>query len=1456
MHGDETTTAYLDRAQEYATALANIGKPMDEKDILMLVVSGLREEYNGVKQILFSRDYTAVFTELPALLADHEYMIKKPISDVPPVHAFTAHTTPSSSIPDETLQSLQQLVTKLGFQLQPQSSSSSASTANSNGGSSSSPSAYYTSRGRGRGGNGFNRGGPGGRFTQSRGTSYNRGGSSQFSWASNQNTVYGSCNRCGIGHLPTHCPNRDPSTIRSRQPISNFTDFRSQNSQSWITDTGSNSHVSPDMQGFDSAQSYFGEDNLHVGNGKGLPILHIGYKKIFSPSKTYHLKNILHVPDIKQNLLSVQKFCFDNNVYFEFHSTFFCVKDTFTHHTLLTGPSNDGLYSIRFPFSQPVPKVAFSANKASTTTWHQRLGHPHFSLFRSMISKFDLPVLDKSFNIHCESCLIGKSSKLHLPPSDYKTSNIFDLLFCDVWGPAPVPSFDGHNYFLLIVDHFTKFMWIFPIKQKSDVLDTFKRFIIMVERQFSTKIKAVQSDWGGEFRQLSSFFKQIGINHRISCPHTSEQNGTVERRHRHVVETGLTLMAQSRVPSRFWHFAYDTAVYLINRMPSRTTANLSPFEHLFKIQPDFSFLRVFGCQCFPHLRAYNPNKMDFRSVSCVFLGYSPSHHGYRCFDPIHERLYIARHVRFIESAFPFHTPPSEPTTQPTPTSNPYVSSYPDGPTFPTEQPTPPQTSAAASSSPPSSPHTTASPVADLPDPPLPETSSSAPVGQPPSPPLQTYSRRTSSTIPAFNKFTSTDQSQPTSTQPSSTSQTDSNQPPPNSNRARPSHLRQNVKPPQKYNPSAYHATTAPETEPVTFTNANGNPQWRKAMAEEFSALLKNGTWTLVPRDPNYHVINCKWVYRIKRDQTGAVSRYKARLVAKGYNQQEGVDYNETFSPVVKPATIRTVLSLAVTQKWSLRQLDVQNAFLNGNLQETVYMQQPQGFVDPHYPDHVCLLRRSLYGLKQAPRAWFERLCSALGSLGFYGSKTDPSLFIYSHHGTLLYMLVYVDDIILTGNNDRAIDQVVKRLGATFSLQDMGPLSYFLGVEVVRQGSDIILSQRKYIQDILARANLLSAKPVHSPCTTTSSLSLGDSPAFSDPVRYRQLVGALQYVTLSRPDISFAVNKVCQFMHSPTENHWSAVKRILRFLLGTINHGLLISHSSPIHLHAYADSHNSYIQAYSDADWAGCPDDRRSTGGFAIYLGNNLVSWSARKQKTVSRSSTESEYKAMADTVSELVWLETLLRELHVIMKAAPTLWCDNLGATYLSRNPVFHARTKHIEVDYHTVRERVARGQLMVVMMNNINGHAIKASTLESKSALNRTLKSHNAILGKPNSSTTEYVNGEEISEPTENVISEQRSAKIHDFCFGLPYGGIVLSGGLIGFIFSRNTASLVTGGLYGGALLALSVLSLKIWKQGQSSTPFILGQLGIAAALLWKNIQTYSLTKKILPTGFHIVLR
>lgn len=468
------------------------------------------------------------------------------------------------------------------------------------------------------------------------------------------------------------------------------------------------------------------------------------------------------------------------------------------------------------------------------------------------------------------------------------------------------------------------------------------------------------------------------------------------------------------------------------------------------------------------------------------------------------------------------------------------------------------------------------------------------------------------------------------------------------------------------------------------------------MADEYAALIRNGTWTLVPPTANINIVDCKWVYRIKRDHVGSITRYKARLVAKGFHQQPGIDYHDTFSPVVKFTTVRVVLSHAISNRWPLRQLDVKNAFLHGDLNETVYLQQPPGFVDPQKPNHVCLLHKSLYGLKQAPRAWFYRLSQALHALGFKGSHTDPSLFILSTKGTQVYMLVYVDDIILTGNNPGAIDQIVRSLSQTFALQDMGALSYFLGVSVAYDGPNLFLSQQQYVLDILQLAGLTDAKPVSTPLPTGASLSLGDSPLFENPVRYRQVVGALQYVTLSRPDITYAVNKVCQFMHSPSNNHWSAVKRIVRYLKGTSGFGLRLTPSSDTTIHAYGDATSPLVTAYSDADWAGCPDDRRSTGGYAIYLGSNLVSWAARKQKTVSRSSTEAEYKALADTVAEVTWLEALLRELCIPVIKAPVLWCDNLGATYLSANPVFHARTKHVEVDFHFVREKVAAKKLSV----------------------------------------------------------------------------------------------------------------------------------------------------------------
>jgi histone deacetylase 1/2 len=305
----------------------------------------------------------------------------------------------------------------------------------------------------------------------------------------------------------------------------------------------------------------------------------------------------------------------------------------------------------------------------------------------------------------------------------------------------------------------------------------------------------------------------------------------------------------------------------------------------------------------------------------------------------------------------------------------------------------------------------------------------------------------------------------------------------------------------------------------------------------------------------------------------------------------------------------------------------------------------------------------------------------LQSLGFSPSKADVSLFIYKHGSVTIYILVYVDDIIVVASSAQAADQLLVQLRQTFPVKDLGRLGFFLGIEVKHQQDGLHLSQQKYITDLLAKTNMTQAKTVSTPMASSEKLSrhVGVPLSAEEMTRYRSTVGALQYLTLTRPDISFSVNKVCQFLSAPTDVHWSAVKRILRYLKFTMSYGLLLQKSS-----------TTLLSGFADADWAGCPDDRRSTGGHAIFLGGNLVAWSSRKQPTVSRSSTEAEYKSVANATAEIIWIQGLLKELGVYMSRAPILWCDNLGATYLSVNPIFHARTKHIEVDYHFVRERVA----------------------------------------------------------------------------------------------------------------------------------------------------------------------
>ncbi|GJZ34368.1 ribonuclease H-like domain-containing protein [Tanacetum coccineum] len=351
-------------------------------------------------------------------------------------------------------------------------------------------------------------------------------------------------------------------------------------------------------------------------------------------------------------------------------------------------------------------------------------------------------------------------------------------------------------------------------------------------------------------------------------------------------------------------------------------------------------------------------------------------------------------------------------------------------------------------------------------------------------------------------------------------------------------------------------------------------------------------------------------------------RYKAQLVTNGSNQQQGIDCDETFSPDVKPATIHTVLSLAMIRNWLIHQLNVKNAFLNGQLSKTVCMHQPLGFVDFSHPDYVCHLQSSLYGLKQAPRTWFQRFAIFITRVSFQHRKTDTSLFVYHQGSDIAYLLLYVDDIVLTASSTALLQRIITVLHGEFAITDLGSLNYFLGISAQRTKSGLFLSQSKFAEEILERAHMQHCNPCKTPVDTESKLG-SDGDSVSDPTLYHSLVGALQYLTFTRPDISYAVQQICLYMHDPRDPYFHALKRILRYVRGIIDRGL--------QLHV---SYTIQFITFTDADWAGYPVTRHSTLGYCVFLGNNLLSWSAKRQVTLSRSSAEAKYHGVANVVAE------------------------------------------------------------------------------------------------------------------------------------------------------------------------------------------------------------------------------
>ena len=481
-----------------------------------------------------------------------------------------------------------------------------------------------------------------------------------------------------------------------------------------------------------------------------------------------------------------------------------------------------------------------------------------------------------------------------------------------------------------------------------------------------------------------------------------------------------------------------------------------------------------------------------------------------------------------------------------------------------------------------------------------------------------------------------------------------------------------------------HFVLLSEIEPNNIEEALNDNNWINSMQEELNQFQRNNVWNLVPRPKGKSVIGTKWVFKNKLDEDGKIIRNKARLVAKGYSQEEGIDFDETYAPVARLEAIRLMLAYACYKDFKVFQMDVKSAFLNGFIKEEVYVEQPPGFEDHIKSDYVFKLNKALYGLKQAPRAWYERLSMFLISKGFNRGKVDTTLFLKTIDNDILVVQIYVDDIIFGSTKELLCQEFAENMQAEFEMSMMGELTFFLGLQIKQTKEGIFIHQGKYTKQILKKFGYDGCKKAATPMSTSTRLDSDSNGQKVNEKLYRSLIGSLLYLTASRPDILFSVCLCARFQSAPTETHLLAVKRIFKYLINTSNLGIW-----------YPKNQTFDLIGYSDADYAGCKIDRKSTSGTCQFLGDKLVSWSSKKQNSVALSTAEAEYVSIGNCCAQVLWIKQQLNDYGINFKTVP-IKCDNTSAINLTKNPVHHSRSKHIEIRHHFIRDHVNNGDIYV----------------------------------------------------------------------------------------------------------------------------------------------------------------
>ncbi|KAJ9561595.1 hypothetical protein OSB04_006755 [Centaurea solstitialis] len=915
------------------------------------------------------------------------------------------------------------------------------------------------------------------------------------------------------------------------------------------------------------------------------------------------------------------------------------------------------------------PVCLFSkATKGESWLWHRRFSHQNFSDISKLANGGlvkGLPKLTFDRDSLCSACQMGKMKRSsHKSKTESSCQSPLEMLHMDLCGPMRIKSISGKKYILVMVDEYSRYTWLEFLRMKSEAPELIIKFIKRIQVLLQLPVRKIRSDNGTEFKNatLDAYVTSVGISHNFSGAYTPQQNGVVERRNRTLVEAARTMLAYSGLPLTFWAEAVSRACFTQNRTIITKRFKKTPYHIINHRVPNVKFFHIFGCRCYILNNRDNLGKFDKKADEGYFLGYSLTSKTFRVYNKRTKMVMETVYVTFDEtvsmtseqssSELGIHSQASTTTSDSITDPNSseldllfmdafldicvdnedlVLSRYPRVGIHDVPEP-----SSVNDSGPSENISSTSNSDQAIPAPSV-EQSELTPDDQ--------------SDIPAIiDENDSQNNLDDLAILPAQLKWT----------RAHPLYnvigdVNDGVKTRSASANYCLYKSFLSKTEPKNVSQALDDSDWLLAMQEELLQFKRNKVYRLVPRPQDKSIIKTKWIFRNKKDESGLIVRNKARLVAKGYSQQEGIDYDETFAPVARIEAIRIFLAYAAHKNIKVFQMDVKSAFLNGVLHEEVYIEQPEGFVDPDFPDHVCILDKALYGLKQAPRAWKEG-------------------------DDLLLVQIYVDDIIFGSTNPELWTKFSKIMETEFEMSMMGELNFFLGIQVKQNPNGIFINQSKYIKDMLKKFNMTDCSPIKTPMPTGNLLGPDLAGKSVDQKIYRSMIGSLLYLTATRPDIMYATCFCARFQANPKESHLAAVKRILRYLKGTPELGLWYPKDSSFELISFTDS-----------DSGGCKLDRKSTSGSCQFLGDKLVSWTSKKQNCVSTSTAEAEYVATASCCSQVLWMKTQLLDYGYKLKRVP-IYCDSESAIAITSNPVQHSKTKHIDIRYHFIKDNVEKG--------------------------------------------------------------------------------------------------------------------------------------------------------------------